>query len=109
MINTVIRNLLTNSIKFTKDRGNISISTEKQNGNLLVSVKDDGIGMTQETIDSILSHSTIKSSDGTSGEKGTGLGLLLCKEFITKNNGELNIESEPGKGSTFSFTVPTTK
>lgn len=109
MINTVIRNLLANSIKFTKEGGEITLATERKDSQLLVSIKDDGIGMTKETIDGILSQSTIKSSDGTSGEKGTGLGLILCKEFISKNNGELKIESGPGKGSIFSFTLPISK
>jgi PAS domain S-box-containing protein len=106
MVNTVIRNLLSNAIKFTPKNGIINISCKEEESMLRVLIKDNGVGMTEEIKKNIfridISHSTI----GTENEAGTGLGLILCKEFIEKNGGNIFVNSELGKGSTFSFTLP---
>jgi ligand-binding sensor domain-containing protein/signal transduction histidine kinase len=105
MINTVLRNLITNAIKFTNN-GNIYITWEQNNSFIMVKVIDTGIGIKQEKLNDIFNIEVSKSTHGTSGETGTGLGLLLCKEFVIKNNGSIYVESEEGKGSTFTFTLP---
>ncbi len=106
MLNTVLRNFIGNSIKFTPEEGFIKISHEKIDGYNKVSVTDSGIGMDEETKNNLFKIEQSQSSDGTAGEKGTGLGLILCKEFVEKHGGKVWVESEFGKGSTFSFTVP---
>jgi signal transduction histidine kinase len=110
MINLVIRNLLSNAIKFTKDGGSIHIKCTENNAKELgISITDTGIGLTKENIDKLFRIDEYFSTSGTSGEGGTGLGLIICKEFIEKNKGKINIESKPGVGSTFSFTLPKKK
>ncbi|MFN8135218.1 MAG: HAMP domain-containing sensor histidine kinase [Bacteroidales bacterium] len=107
MINTVVRNLLNNAIKYTQLHGNVSVSAVVSPPFIDVSVTDDGVGMKQETISNLFKIDTIsKSTTGTAGESGTGLGLLLCYEFIKKHAGNIKVESEPGFGSTFSFSIP---
>jgi PAS domain S-box-containing protein len=106
MLKTVIRNLVTNAIKFSFKGGTISISAEKNDENITVSVKDNGIGITPELITKLFDMSLMHSTTGTAGEKGTGLGLLLCKEFIERHGGRVWVESEVGKGSKFSFLFP---
>lgn len=107
MIKTVIRNLLTNAIKFTNKGGVINISTKYHNGFYIYSISDNGVGMTQEQIDGIFKIGRGgRSTNGTMGEDGTGLGLLLCKEFVEKNNGKIWVESIVGNGTTFYFTLP---
>ncbi len=106
MINTVLRNLTTNAIKFTPDGGEIKIcATEKENI-VEVCVEDSGVGIKEEVIPKLFSVTEKISTTGTSGESGTGLGLVLCKEFINNNGGEIRVESEIGKGSKFYFTLP---
>ncbi|MBI5324454.1 MAG: PAS domain S-box protein [Ignavibacteriae bacterium] len=108
MITTVIRNLISNAIKFTKKDGTITIISEEFTDNenyIVISVKDTGIGMNKESIDSLFRLDVRQSTPGTLDEKGTGLGLLICKEFVEKNKGKIWVESEIDKGSTFSFTV----
>jgi signal transduction histidine kinase len=106
MLSTILRNLISNGIKFTNPGGEVTISAEQENDQLVVSVSDNGVGIKPEAIDKLFrieeSHSTI----GTRNEKGTGLGLLLCKEFVEKHDGELQVESEVSKGSIFKFTIP---
>lgn len=106
MIKTVIRNLLGNAIKFTPNEGTITISAASGQHQITVSVADTGRGMNETTKNSLFKIGETKSRPGTQGEKGTGFGLLLCKEFIDKHNGTITVESEEGKGSTFSFTLP---
>lgn len=111
MINTVIRNLLTNAIKFTPKGGKIEIGSLKSNelsGHTIFYVKDTGIGMDDATIENLFKLDQKTSRSGTFGETGTGLGLILCKEFIEKHNGNIWVESELGKGSTFYFSLPNT-
>jgi PAS domain S-box-containing protein len=106
MIDTILRNLISNSIKFTKPGGHILLSAV-QKGNLAeVSVEDNGIGISEENQEKIFRIDAQYRRDGTANEKGTGLGLILCKEFVDKNNGTIRIESKENEGSKFIFTVP---
>ncbi len=106
MFSTVIRNLIANAIKFTHARGHIVIHLQKQDNFCEIAVQDNGVGISEENIRNIFRIDSNHSSLGTNGEKGTGLGLILCKEFIEKHNGEIHVESEVGKGSRFVFTLP---
>ncbi len=106
IISTVIRNLLSNALKFTNSKGNIWIYSTEIDNFIELSVKDDGIGMNQETILNKLTKVDFESTVGTSNEKGSGLGLVLSKELIEKNGGVFRIESKVNSGSTFSFTIP---
>jgi len=110
-INVVIRNLLSNAIKFTPQQGKIDFivderHTENGKSEIIVNVKDNGIGIKSEDIDMLFSLNKKITTQGTEKETGTGLGLILCKEFVEKNGGQLFVESTPGKGSIFSFTLP---
>ena len=105
MVTLVLRNLLSNAIKFTREGGTILIKLKKQDSCCQVSVIDDGIGMDAETLARIQGNSYY-STHGTASESGTGLGLMLSRDFLSKNGGVLSIESKPGNGSTFSFTLP---
>ncbi len=106
MFMLVIRNLVSNAIKFTGEDGKISILIERENEFCRVTVQDNGVGISPELIQRLFLLETNHSTPGTKGEKGTGLGLILCKEFIEKHNGKLWVESEVGKGSRFIFTLP---
>jgi two-component system sensor histidine kinase/response regulator len=101
----VIRNLVSNALKFVEVGGTIHISSHKQDKYALISIKDDGVGMTKEQVDKISNH-TFYTTTGTQKEKGNGLGLFLCTEFVKKNGGDFWIESEKDKGSFFYFTLP---
>lgn len=105
MIHTVIRNLITNSIKFS-EAGEIKIEVGDFDSYTKISVIDTGVGIRKEMIDKIFEIEKSKSTEGTRGEPGTGLGLIICKEFIEKNGGKIGVESEFGKGSVFYFTLP---
>lgn len=105
-INLVIRNLLTNAIKFTNDGGEIIVAAEEKGSEIVVSVKDNGIGMTSDIQKKLFDKVNPYSTRGTANEKGTGLGLILCKEFVEKNGGRIWVESNMDKGSTFWFTLP---
>jgi two-component system sensor histidine kinase/response regulator len=105
MTQLVLRNLVSNAIKFTPKNGQITICAEEQDSFIKIGVEDTGIGITEEELSKI-NENTYYTTKGTSSEAGTGLGLMLCKEFIIKNGGRLQISSNPGKGSTFSFTLP---
>lgn len=107
MIATVLRNLISNAIKFTNHGGTITISIGQKLEELVVEVADNGIGIKRENIDKLFRIDESTSTVGTQNEKGTGLGLMLCKEFITKHGGKIWVESEQGKGSVFSFSIPT--
>ena len=106
MISTVLRNLITNAIKYTHRSGSISINLEQKEGRIQVSVKDNGIGIDKENIAKLFKITEKFSMQGTEQEEGTGLGLILSKEFIDLHNGEIMVESQIGKGSTFTFTLP---
>ena len=105
MISLVLRNLISNAIKFSPSGGQIHIGTFEQDSVTEIYVKDAGKGISQEEMKKIASQD-FYTSNGTAQEQGTGLGLMLCKEFLAKNNGHLRIQSEIGKGSIFSFTLP---
>ena len=107
MINTVMRNLINNAIKYTNEGGLITISAKELDDKVEINVTDTGIGMDSDTT-KLLFITDLKRNrrEGTKGEKGTGLGLILCKEFVWKHQGTIWAESELGKGSTFKFTLP---
>lgn len=101
-----IANLFSNAIKFTPSNGSIKISANMQNDFVEVGISDSGVGITSENIPYLFSAAVNISTLGTSNEKGTGLGLTLCKEFVEKNGGRIWVESKEGIGSTFYFTLP---
>jgi len=105
-ISTVIRNLLSNSIKFTEAGGQIKMGVVEESNRYVVKVADNGVGMAKDVANKIFRIDTKHSTQGTAKEKGTGLGLILCKEFIEKNGGEIWVKSEEGKGTIFSFSIP---
>ena len=109
MISTVVRNLLSNAIKFTPNGGGISISTKEivvdDKKFIETEIQDTGVGMTQEELDKLFKIENNFLSKGTNNEKGTGLGLILCKEFISENDGDIKVESIPNIGSKFSFNL----
>lgn len=107
MLTLVFRNLLTNAVKFSNSGGKVYIDMEYDNSDAAVfKIKDEGIGISPEKAKTLFKFEKSKSSKGTEGEKGTGLGLILCYEFIVKHGGKIWVESEEGKGSTFYFTIP---
>jgi len=106
-VRLIFRNLFSNAIKFSNNSGSIFINAEKNPGVVRISIKDEGTGMPADLVNSLKGDSSkFFSTPGTAKEKGTGLGLMLVREFIQKNNGELNIASEQGKGSVFSVSLP---
>lgn len=105
-VKIILRNLVANAIKFSNPGGKIYIKVQPGLDMTYVSVKDEGVGIAPENIDRIFNTSEHFSTFGTNGEKGSGLGLLLCKELIERNHGEIGVESEPGKGSNFYFSLP---
>ena len=108
MLQTVIRNLVSNAVKFTPKGGKVHLSVKASEDNFVeVYIRDNGIGMDQPMIDNLFRLDVKTGRTGTDGEPSTGLGLLLCKDFIEMNGGQLTVESEVGKGSVFRFTMPT--
>jgi PAS domain S-box-containing protein len=107
MIKTILRNLLSNAVKFTSAGGKVIIKSEiNENKMIEVSVTDTGIGMSEEVMKRLFNIGEQVGSKGTDGELSTGLGLILCKEFVEKHGGTIWTESEEGQGSTFRFTIP---
>lgn len=106
MLNTVLRNLLTNSIKFTPRHGTITVSASLNKSMAQISVSDTGVGMDESALNNLFRIDISHSSHGTDREAGTGLGLILCKEFVEKHGGTISVSSAPGKGTTFTFTIP---
>jgi signal transduction histidine kinase/ligand-binding sensor domain-containing protein len=106
MIRTIVRNLITNAIKFTRRNGEVIVSASSEEGMIRISVSDNGIGMTEETISKLFKIDSNLSTRGTEDEKGTGLGLCLCREFVEKHHGEISVISTPGSGSTFRISFP---
>lgn len=109
MVKTILRNLITNAIKFTNVGGSIRICGNCNGDEVVVTVEDSGIGMSEQQVSKLFDISSKTSKEGTAGEKGTGLGLLLCKDMVEKNKGRIWVESELGKGSKFMFTLPLVK
>jgi len=106
MITTVVRNLISNAIKFTKENGFVKTEVTKDNNFIKISVIDNGIGIKKEIQNKLFKIVGTTTTFGTKGEKGIGIGLILCKEIIDKHNGQIWIESEENKGSKFTFSVP---
>lgn len=106
MIRTILRNLISNAIKFTHPEGQIVLDVIQNQNECLITVKDSGVGIPKESLDMLFRLDQNKSTKGTQNETGTGLGLILCKELIEKHNGRIWVESEPGKGSTFHISIP---
>ncbi len=106
MIKSVLRNLVNNSVKFTHPGGKIKIFSKKEGDFIITEVQDTGIGIPKEKLDSLFQTGQHTSTRGTAQEKGSRLGLLICKEFVEKNGGEIRAKSEPGQGSTFEFSLP---
>jgi signal transduction histidine kinase len=102
-IHSVIQNLISNAIKFTPAEGKVIVSSAAREGFIDVSVEDTGIGIEPEKIAKMFNFNSFFTTHGTAGEKGTGLGLPLCKEFVERNDGKIWVESELGKGSKFTF------
>jgi signal transduction histidine kinase len=105
-ITTVVRNLISNAIKFTPNGGVIKLEAKHAEGEVIVSIADTGVGMSKAVMDKLFRLDAKHSTLGTANEKGTGLGLILCNDFVEKNGGRLWVESEQGKGSIFYFTMP---
>jgi two-component system sensor histidine kinase/response regulator len=106
MVNTIVRNLLSNALKFTPQGGKIIINAISGKDYVKVNIQDTGLGMDIATKEKLFRIDEFHNTIGTSGETGTGLGLIICHEFILRHGGEINVESEAGKGSTFSFSLP---
>ncbi|HLF34404.1 MAG TPA: histidine kinase N-terminal 7TM domain-containing protein [Cyclobacteriaceae bacterium] len=106
MIDLVLRNLITNAIKFTHQGGMVSVTARMNHPNVIISVIDDGTGIAREYLDNLFKIEKMHSTSGTQNEKGTGLGLILCKEFVEKNHGTIKVTSEPRKGSEFVLSFP---
>jgi signal transduction histidine kinase len=106
MLSTVFRNLISNAIKFTQPGGMITMTVTREQNGIFISIRDSGIGIPQNMICKLFHVDQSYSTPGTNNEQGTGLGLILCKEFIEKHGGKIWVESEVGKGSTFRFTLP---
>jgi len=106
MVSTVIRNLISNAIKFTRPGGAITIKAKKQHNEILISVSDNGVGISKNRTENLFRIDQNTSTAGTANEQGTGLGLILCKEFVEKHKGRIWVESEENSGSTFTFTLP---
>jgi two-component system, sensor histidine kinase and response regulator len=106
MLKTILRNLISNAIKFTNINGEIKIYTEQTNSLATIIVSDNGVGIDKKNLSQIFASPNLYTTKGTAEEKGTGLGLLLCKDFVEKHKGKIWVESELGKGSNFKFTMP---
>ena len=98
--------LVSNAIKFTLPKGQISIGATIKNTHIEISVSDNGVGIDSTNIKNLFILGPSQSTEGTNNEKGTGMGLLIVKEFVEKNGGEIWVKSEPNKGSTFTFSIP---
>jgi len=105
-LKNIFINLISNAIKFTPEGGKITLSTERVGRHVRVSVTDTGLGISQEVNGKLFKVGIKHSTPGTAKEKGSGLGLVLCKEFVEKNRGTIGVVSTEGKGSTFYFTLP---
>jgi two-component system, sensor histidine kinase and response regulator len=105
MVNLILRNLLSNAIKYTPEKGSIEIGARQAEGAVELFVNDSGMGIAPEALEKIQAN-TFYTTKGTAGEAGTGLGLMLCREFAARNGGELQIESRPGEGSSFTVKLP---
>lgn len=108
-LKTVLRNLISNAIKFTPNGGKITVSSESFDDHVLINIEDNGVGIPEDVIAKLFDEKFQITSPGTNMESGSGLGLLLCKNFITVNNGTISVESHLGKGSVFKLSLPAKK
>ncbi|UCH93573.1 MAG: HAMP domain-containing histidine kinase, partial [Candidatus Aminicenantes bacterium] len=106
MMKAVMRNLLSNAIKYSHPGGEIKVTSKDAGNQVEITVSDNGVGMDKEKIERLFKEEVHESTRGTCNEKGTGLGLVLCKEFVEKNGGEIRVQSQPDHGSHFRFTLP---
>ena len=106
MVSTIMRNLISNAVKFTPIGGTVQVNAISDNKQVEVSISDSGVGMNEETLVKLFRMEENISTTGTANEKGSGLGLILCKEFVEKHGGKIWVTSKPGKGSSFHFTLP---
>jgi len=106
MVKTILRNLVSNAIKFSNEKGQVNISAEIIDNLAIITVSDKGIGIDKKSLENLWKLSQPNSTSGTAEEKGSGLGLLICKGFVEKHESKIWVESEPGKGSDFKFTMP---
>lgn len=106
IVSTIVRNLVSNALKFTPRNGSIVVSAVKKEQLVELSIKDNGTGIPPDKLNILFDISKKTSTDGTEGESGSGLGLLLCKDLVEQQNGKIRVESEVGKGSAFHFTLP---
>ena len=106
MTETIFRNLISNAIKFTPKNGTVLVNSETDQDNTIIKVIDNGIGIKQNTLAKLFRIDISHSTSGTADEKGTGLGLILCKELVEKQGGKIWVESKKDEGSTFYFTLP---
>lgn len=109
MISTVIRNLISNAVKFTSEGGYVKVQTENSNEKVVIKIIDCGVGIKEDDISKLFKADLNFTTFGTENEKGTGLGLVVCKDFTVKNGGTITVESDVGKGSTFTVTLPANK
>jgi signal transduction histidine kinase len=105
MLNTIIRNIASNAVKFTKE-GSVTFAGHQSDKGIVIEIADTGIGMSKEQTENLFKVDDISSTSGTSGEQGTGLGLIVCQEFIKINKGSIHVNSEEGKGSRFIINLP---
>lgn len=106
MISTVLRNIISNSIKFSYPGATIHIQCVRKEDKVSISIRDQGIGMSDKTISRLFKVGKLQTNKGTKAEAGSGIGLMLCKDFLQKHQSEVTVESEEGKGSTFKFSLP---
>jgi len=107
MLNTILRNLLNNALKYTSSEGVVEVKAIPNHKWVDISITDNGVGMSPETVNRLLRPGINPASlKGTKGEKGSGLGLVLCREFVEKHGSTITIESKPSQGSTFRFSIP---
>ncbi len=109
MMELVFRNLINNAVKYSNTGGLIKVAASRENGSVLISVEDNGTGMSEEVKNNLFSETFHKSVKGTRGEKGTGLGISLCKDFVDKNGGKISVTSQAGKGTVFTIEIPDQK
>ncbi len=106
MVFSVVQNLFSNAIKFTRADGVIAFRSSTKENEIEISVTDNGVGIKKEDLEKLFRIDAHLTTYGTNDEKGSGLGLILCKEMIELNGGKINVSSKPGEGTTFSFTLP---